>query len=352
MTRSVTVKEIAQIAQVSIATVSRALNNHQNINEEVRQRVLQVAAELGYFKAATRHASSKPKDTQLKKICFLLCYSEFNQRQALSDPFWANVLNGAETEARKSNLQLVYQSLNYQVPSYSLQAQIHELEVDGILLVGPSEAPTIETIQAVNVPLVLVDNHISGLAQKIDTVLSDNYEGAKQATRYLIQQGHRRIAYINARSTLDYPGNIIHSFIWRQKGYQDALLEAGIPLDDQIIFQSYQDVEAVCQNLMRIIDPPQALFCANDPVASQVIKALRAMGLHAPDDFSIVGFDDIDLAEHLTPPLTTMRVYKEVMGAVAVQTLISRINHPESIHMNHILDVQLIIRDSVKAATC
>ncbi|GCE09025.1 LacI family DNA-binding transcriptional regulator [Dictyobacter aurantiacus] len=351
MTRSVTVKDIAQMAEVSIATVSRALNNHQNINAEVRQRVLQVAAELGYFKATTRHASSKQKELQIKKICFLLCYNEFNQRQALSDPFWAGVLHGAETEARKYNLQLVYQAINYQTPPYSLQAQIHEMEVDGILLVGPSETQTIQTIQAVNVPIVLVDNYVSGLTQKVDSVLSDNYEGAKQATRYLIQQGYRRIAYINEHSTRDFPGNMIHSFTWRQKGYQDALLEAGLPLDDQIIYHSYQDTLAVCKNLMQQMDPPRALFCANDPVASRIIKTLRAMDFHAPQDFSIVGFDDVDLAEHLTPPLTTMRVHKEVMGAVAVQTLIARVSNPEAIHMNHILDVQLIVRDSVLPQT-
>lgn len=351
MTRPVTVKDIAQIAEVSIATVSRALNNHQSINAEVRQRVLQVAAELGYFKTAARHSSAKQKDIQLKKICFLLCYNAFNQRQALSDPFWAGVLHGAETEARKSNLQLIYQAIDYQTSSYSLQAQIHELEVDGILLVGPSETKTVQTIQAVNVPLVLVDNHISGLTQKVDTVLSDNYEGAKQATRYLIQQGHRRIAYINEHSTADFPGNIIHSFIWRQKGYQDALLEAGLPIDNQIIYQSYQDITVVCKNLLELADPPHALFCANDPVASRVIKTLRALGFYAPEDFSIVGFDDIDLAEHLAPPLTTMRVHKEAMGAVAVQTLIARVSNPEAIHMNHILDVHLVIRDSVQTLT-
>ncbi|GCE26150.1 LacI family transcriptional regulator [Dictyobacter alpinus] len=348
MKRSVTVKDIAQIAEVSIATVSRALNNHQSINAEVRQRVLQVAAELGYFKTVGRHSSSKQKEPQLKKICFLLCYSEYDPYQALSNPFWATVLHGAEMEARKSNLQLVYQAIDYQASSYSLQAQIHELEADGILLVGPSEAKTIQTIQAVNVPLILVDNYVSGLTQKVDAVLSNNYEGAKQATNYLIQQGHRRIAYINEHSDSNFPANTIHSFTWRQKGYQDALIEAGLAVDDRLMCQTYQDITILCKSFLELENPPSALFCANDPVASKVIKILRTMGLSAPKDISIIGFDDIDLAEHVTPALTTMRVYKEAMGEKAVQTLIARINNPDASYMSYLMDVDIIIRDSVQ----
>ncbi|GCE23447.1 LacI family DNA-binding transcriptional regulator [Dictyobacter kobayashii] len=349
MARSVTVKDIALSAEVSIATVSRVLNNHHNINDEVRQRVLQVAAELGYFKAASRHSPTKQKDIQLKKICFLLCYSEFNDRPALSDPFWAQVLHGAEIEARKSSTQLIYQTVAHQDSPYILQAQIHEMEADGILLVGPSEINTVQAIQKVNTPLVLIDNYVSGLTQKVDTILSDNYEGAKQATHYLIQQGHRRIAYINEYSTDSYPANTIHSFTWRQKGYQDALLAAGIAIDNTIIYQRYHDIAEICTHLIELPEPPTAIFCTNDPVASKAIKTLRGLGIHIPQDISIMGFDDIDLAEHLTPPLTTMHVHKEAMGALGVQTLISRVSNPDAIHMSHILDVHLVVRDSVQS---
>src|SRR6266567_5612635 len=127
--RSVTVREIAQCAEVSIATVSRVLNNHDNINEHVKQRVLQAAAQLGYFKSASKPAGRditlRNVERQLKETGYLFCYSDLGAGDI--DPFWAPVLYGAEAEAHKAKMRLIYQNIARNEPAYSLQARLHEM---------------------------------------------------------------------------------------------------------------------------------------------------------------------------------------------------------------------------------
>jgi DNA-binding LacI/PurR family transcriptional regulator len=350
--RSVTVKDIAQLAEVSIATVSRALNNHDNINEDVRQRVLQIAAELGYVKAphrgsgiATRHARQ-----QLKKISFLLCDTHSDSNKNGLDFFWAHILYGAEVEARKANIKLFYEGIPDQSP-YQLQAQIREMQTDGVLLVGPSSAEMVRAIQETAIPLVLIDNSIAGVNLKVDAVLSDNYEGARQIVQYLLSQGHRHIAYIGAfgKGTTRCP---IYTFEWRKKGYCVALTDAGIPLDEDLIQEcdslQPEAIAQLCRRLLALQKPISAIFCANDPIAIRVIKALHLCGLKVPDDISVVGFDDVEMAEHIIPSLTTVHVHKEAMGASAVQALIARTADPQAIHTTHTLSVDLVIRGSVR----
>ena len=360
MARSVTVREIAQCAEVSIATVSRVLNNHDNINEQVKQRVLQAAAQLGYFKSAdksmgkaTGKASSRDigahrVERQLREIGYLFCYSELGLAEI--DPFWAHILYGAEAEARKEKIRLIYQNIARNQPAYILQARLHEMRADGIVLVGPSEVETIQAIQAMNIPLVLVDNYSSQAEQRVDAVLSDNYEGAKMAVKYLISQGHRKIAYIGGHNLGD-PANTVYTFGWRKEGYCAALREAGLPVSTDLIMECNilqpDEIYAACKRLVDSQEPFSAIFCTNDPAASRAIRALRECGLRVPKDISVVGFDNVELAEHLTPPLTTVHVPREAMGAMAVKALEARVADPQAVSVTYTLGVDLVIRDSV-----
>jgi DNA-binding LacI/PurR family transcriptional regulator len=350
--RSVTVREIAQCAEVSIATVSRVLNNHDNINEHVKQRVLQAAAQLGYFKPARKSVGQdmtvrNNAERQLKEIGYLFCYSDLGAAEI--DPFWAPILYGAEAEAHKAKMRLIYQSIARNQPTYNLQARLHEMRTDGILLVGPSEEETIQAIQALNIPLVLVDNYSSQLEQKVDAVLADNYEGAKLAVKHLISQGHRRIACMGGHIS---PANNIYTFGWRKEGYCAALREAGIPINTNLILECNlrlpDEIYASCKKLFDSGEPFSAIFCVNDPVASRTIKGLRECGLRVPEDVSVVGFDNVDLAEHLTPPLTTIHVPKEAMGATAIKALEARVAEPQAVNITYTLGIHLVIRDSVR----
>lgn len=197
------------------------------------------------------------------------------------------------------------------------------------------------------IPLVLVDNFVAEPEQKADAVLSDNYDGAMQVVRHLISLGHRQIAFINWKVDND-----IYTFKWRKEGYLAALREAGIPLSGHLIYdchrERYEAIEDICKELLEQDPPVSAIFCANDLLASYFISGLYKLNIRVPDDISVVGFDDVDIARHIIPSLTTVHVHKATMGATAVKALLARAANPQSINVTYTLGVQLIVRDSVR----
>jgi DNA-binding LacI/PurR family transcriptional regulator len=350
MAQIVTIKDVAQLAEVSIGTVSRVFNNHKNVNEDIRERVLQAAAELGYRGLAGRSSAVQKKGKTLKEIGFLL-YSHLQDpvEKGAVAPFWAKILHGAEAEAQKSNIKVTYRAISSarETPQ-TLLGQLHEMRPGGILLVGPADAATIDAIRSLDIPLVLVDNYLRRPA--LDAVLSANFEGTMEAIEYLIGQGHRRIAAISGLlSSGPHPTNLLYTIEWRIRGYREALLNAGLPVDESLIEACLLSPEGgyqACKRLLARGMQCSAIFCANDPTAVGVLKALREQGFSVPQDISVVGFDD-DMAEYLTPALTTVGVKKEAMGATAVNTLIERFYNPGAIAKTITLGVELIKRDSV-----
>jgi LacI family transcriptional regulator len=354
MGHSITIKDIARQAEVSIATVSRVLNNQGSTKEELRQRVLRAAADLGYFKTAEQGPVTRNEKRTLKAIGFILAYSDLEDPPL--DTFWSHILHGAEIEARKSNTYVTYYGVSLNQPPYLLLSKLHEMRVDGILLVGSSDLGTVLSIQEANFPLVLVDNFVHLPGQQVDAILSNNYEGAKEAISYLISEGHRQIAFLGGptTNTIQPPHNMIYTFEQRRDGYLAALHEAGLPTHQELVIEDCpvddpDKIYASCQRLLSSQVPFSAIFCANDPLADKTIKALHELGLSVPDDVSVIGFDNADIAEHLTPPLTTMHIHKEAMGALAVKSLFARIADPEAIGITSILAVKLIKRHSVRS---
>lgn len=352
MSRSVTVKEIAQATDVSIATVSRVLNNHDNIKEDLRQRVLQEAARLGYFRIDERRSSAIKDKQTLKTIGFLLNYND-PEEPSQESSFWAHILHGAEREAHKANISMMYRSFATRQPAYVLLSTLHEAHLGGLLLVGPSQPDVVEAVAATNAPLVLIDNVVRLPTQPIDAVLCDNFGGAKEAVSYLIHKGHRQIAFLGGYTSHYLLPTKIYTFELRKEGYFSALRDAGLALRDSLVAScnilQYEDVLAACTQLLATNHDVSALFCVNDTAAGWAMKAFRELGRRIPEDISIVGFDDIDLAEHLTPALTTIYVDKAAMGAVAVKSLIARAIDPHTTSSTTILDVKLIERQSVRS---
>ncbi len=171
------------------------------------------------------------------------------------------------------------------------------------------------------------------------------------AMNYLIKKGHRQIAFIDG-SVLRGPDSIskFYAVERRRIGYRTALFDAGLPVEPELI--EFGDLGATggyqaCQRLLERHVSFTALFCANDETAIGAIQALRGAGLRVPEDVSIIGFDDIAMAAHLTPALTTIRVNKEALGAIAVKQLLERLKEPEGISTSTVLEVELVERASV-----
>lgn len=350
-TDTVTVKDIAQRASVSVGTVSRVFHNHANVGDDIRARVLQAAADLGYKKAVSQRAF-QPQNRALKEIGFLYC-SAVDTTAIANNPFWLHILNGVEQEAQGANIKVTYASIHslMQTPQ-ALLTTIQAMKLDGILLVGPAEKEEAQLLKDLNIPLVLVDNHIPGFS--LDSVLCDNFEGATQAVDFLLQHGHRQIAFIGGplQEEASRPLNSIYTLERRSAGYRTTLLDAGLPVDYRLFEASGLDPASAaeaCQRLLARNVPFTAVFCANDQIAIGVIKALRDAGKRIPEDVSVIGFDDVPMVEHLSPALTTMRVNKEALGAIAVKTLMLRAADPQMPAISTVLEVALVERETVAA---
>jgi DNA-binding LacI/PurR family transcriptional regulator len=356
MTDTVTIKNVAEVASVSVVTVSRVFNNSAKVSEETRQRVLKAAAEIGYLGSKGYVSSMRQQlrtgvaSEALKEIGF---FFHVDGDALTGGPFWSHIMFGVESEARKANINVLCRSISdiVQAPNVFLDA-VQQMGINAILLVGPPEVETVHILQHTGLPVVLIDTDVPDLA--VDAVLSDYFGGAREAVSYLIRTGHRQIAFISS-PVIDK----IYTLELRLMGYHAALLNAGLPFNEALYAVSSSPVGHIhqslspeggyeaCQRLLARNVPFTAIFCANDLMAIGAIKALREAGLRVPEDISVIGVDDIELAEHIQPTLTTVRVNKEGMGSTAVKTLIARAANPEAEPTTTLLKVELIKRQSV-----
>jgi DNA-binding LacI/PurR family transcriptional regulator len=350
---SVTVKDVAREANVSISTVSRVFNNHKNVTEEVRLRVLKAASHLGYFGRNGQDIDSpdgnRHSNRALREIGFLYYFNVGITTLAMN-PFWSHILHGVESEARKSSIKVTYRAIHElcQTPEMLLSA-IYEMKLGGILLLGDADPATIRLIQSTKLPFVLINNYIPGLS--IDAVLANNFEGARAAVDYLINEGHHHIAFIGG-PILDGPRpiNKFYSIERRATGYRTSLLDAGLSVNYALYEAGNLDIDGGYEACKRLIERNvefSAVFCCNDATAIGAMKALREKGYRIPEDVSVVGFDDIDMVEHLTPALTTVHINKEAMGQTAVKQLIWRSTDVDAACVISLVEVELIKRNSV-----
>jgi DNA-binding LacI/PurR family transcriptional regulator len=344
--RAVTTQDVAHAAAVSRVTVSRVLNNHGNVTDRVRQRVLQAAADVGYLSRPPREAPV----AVLRDIGFF--FASILGDEPLSDnPFWTPVLHGVEQEASAAGIHVTYRSITpYADRPGALLDLVRSASLDGILVVGPASEPVVRALHDAEVPLVLVDNAVPGVPA--DAVLGDCFGGGRAAVRHLVGLGHRDIAFIGgpfveSARPLGHRTNTIWSVEQRALGYLTALKEAGIEPD----YRLYEGCNlttaggyAACQRLLATGRRFTGIFCANDVCAIGVIRAMHEAGLTVPRDVSVVGFDDIEVARHLIPPLTTVRVDKEAIGAWAIQRLLARALAPSAISSTTCLHVELVER--------
>lgn len=351
MSGQVTVKDVAQHASVSIGTVSRVLNQRGGINAELRERVLRAAEELGYFGIAGQAVRMRITSS-LKHIAFLLTDSYSSPTEI--DIFWARILSGVQSEAKKHDINVIYWGIG-SGPESSTQevlAKLEESEIRAVLLVGLTQPALIADLYAAHYHVTLVDAF--SWETPVNAIVSDGYAGAYEAISYLIAEDHRAIAFIGGPTINGIRGsNSIYSITQRANGYRNALLDAGIPFQEAL--QEYCDLTPeggyqACLRLLKSGVSFSALFCANDKTALGAMKALRERGLRIPQDCSVIGFDDIELVEHLDPPLTTVRIEREAMGATALRMLLAQASEPDAPRMTNLLRVELVKRGSVARA--
>jgi LacI family transcriptional regulator len=337
--RNPTLRDVANRAGVSLGTASNVLNNKANVSPGSRAKVLEAAALLGY---QPQVRVSTPLGRKLSVIGVI---GKIDESGGLAvNPFYSYVLAGVERECQRQNLSLMYANIEVDSlnrPAY-LPPMLQDKQVDGILMVGTFLQDTIHVIsRKLDKPVVLVDAYAPG--SRFDSVVIDNINGAYAAVTYLIKQGHTRIGLVGSIPDA-YP-----SIRERRKGYVRALKHNGITetyIEDSPLTRE-GGYNATCA-LLRRAPRVTAIFACNDEVAMGVLSAAREMGRTVPNDLSLIGFDDIDLAQEANPALTTIHVDKVWIGVLAVRYLKDRAEDPGRPALTTALSTQLIVRESVR----
>lgn len=326
-------KDVARIAGTSTSTVSHVINNNRYVSPAVREKVLTAIAELNYAPSALAR-SLKIKET--RTIGMLLTTS--------NNPFFSEVVRGVERSCYERGYSLIL--CNTEGSAERMLSSLEVLlqkRVDGLLLMY-SESHQIpeELFRCYPVlPIVMMD--WAPFSRACDTIQDNSLMGGELATQYLLSKGYRQIACISG------PKNNTQA-CRRLKGYRQAMSSGGITLraDYEVEgnFQFSGGLVAM-QQLLSLKQPPKAVFCSNDAMAVGVYLALHQAGLEVGKDMAVIGYDDIELASFLTPPLTTIHQPKEALGKLAVDTLLRRIEditlQPEVL----VLTPRLIERQSV-----
>jgi LacI family transcriptional regulator len=313
-----TIADIAREAQVSTTAVSLYLHNKPGLGEGTRERIAQAVDKLGYMPRGQRRGNASALIGLLVEELPLPLFS---------DIFYAEMVQGLESRARQLGYHTVLTVVDPPA-SNNIPTLVAERQVAGLVAVGGGDLTDefIASIASLAVPLVLVDNYL--LEGAADCVLPDNEMGAYNATRHLIERGHRRIAVIMGPAKYK-------PLIDRQQGYLRAMMEAGLGPDPELMQPSlskgvpnkgYREMHALLARPQR----PTAVFCVSDRTAFGALTAVKEVGLRVPEDIALVGFDDVRESEHTNPPLTTVRVPKREMGVVAAQRLTDLIKHPQA----------------------
>jgi len=344
MGSSVTVRDIAKQANVSHGTVSRVLNNHPAVSDENRARVMRAATELGYVPTRAVRSKSQARNPPMAEVGFLLSAGINTGDQN----FWMHILRGVETEATRQAVKLSYRAIGELVETpEKLRAALSDMRLEHVLLAGDADPVIVQALQELHLYFVVIGSRIRGVP--LNAVVCDDYEGTYIATKYLIDNGHQRIAFIGNTSRI--PGNIpVYSIECRASGYKNAMQEANLPYHDLMFTEPgtlyVSDGYAACKQLLARHVPFTAIFCASDGVAIGVMKALQEEGLRVPEDVSVIG-EDSHLTSLVAPNLTTIRTYPEAMGATAVRQIMALVNNPDDLPVVSVLPIDLVIRESV-----
>ncbi|GAB1454637.1 LacI family DNA-binding transcriptional regulator [Draconibacterium sp.] len=330
-----TIHDIAKKLNLSASTVSRALNNNPVISEATRNLVKRIAGEMGY-RPNTLAANLRTKRTNTIGMIVPL----------INRHFFSSVISGVEDVAYNLGFTVTISQSNDKFDKESRIAQtMFANRVDGLILSIGMETNTLDHLKLFserNIPLVFFDRVVDEInAHKI---VVDDYGGAYRATKHLISQGAKNIAHI---------GGPLHLKIYeyRQKGYCDALKEAGLEVIESLIINnslSREEGTLSIQKLLRNEIKPDAIFCANDTTALSVIIYLKDFGIKVPEDIAIVGFSNEPFSEVVTPSISTVKQPGFMIGQKAAQLLIQQILHNNTApnYETIVMPTELIIRNS------
>ncbi|UCE05283.1 MAG: LacI family DNA-binding transcriptional regulator [bacterium] len=328
---TVTMKDIAKRAGVSVMTVSRALNNKDDISRETKDRILKIARDLNY----TPDGLAKSLTTRKTHTVGIIIPG--------MDPFYAEVVDGISNESRERGYGVILcNSHDSADRELELIRLLREKRADGMLIYPIQEDDRyIEELKNCPIPFIFLNRHTDAL--KCDYVINDNVYGAFSAVNHLIQRGYKRITYICAKPTAS-------SGKERIVGCKKAISENGLP-GDALTIRTCDETIRCCYDLVKELlkkdEKLNAIFVWDDKVAIGAIKAIFEADKRIPQDIAMVGYDDIEVSEYLFPPLTTVRQPSYEIGETAASILLDKLESDDEKELKQVvLRPELIIRET------
>lgn len=327
---SPTIRDVARLAGVSVATASRVLSDSgYPVAPEVRQRVLDAARELDFTPNAFARGLSKRESRLIGLVI-----------PNIREPYFLEIGRGTEEVASRHGYLVVL--CNTDRDPAREQTYLEQLRAlrAGVILVGRSSYDEAfrQELESHPAPIVVIGRH----QLPCSSVQADNVQGAIEAVSHLVQLGRRRIAFIGGPLSSS-------SAVDRLEGYREAMRRHGLPVDESLVVESDYTMEGGARALLRLlraIPLPDALFAANDQMAIGAMREARGRGLRVPADISIVGFNDIPVAAFVEPPLTTVRLPLHRIGEVAADLLLRQLQSREWERTKVVLTGELVVRGS------
>ncbi|GAX03583.1 ribose operon repressor [Secundilactobacillus pentosiphilus] len=332
MAQKVTIRDLAEAAGVSVTTVSQILNGKgDRFSNDTRDRVLKLQEKLGYV-----------PDYNARNLIMGSTQTIGVLVPNLANPFFSMFIKGIQQVAQSHHfVPIIFDAnQNQKLQSMYLEELIKRAANGLIIASATLDANDIDRILTRNgIPYLLFDQND---AQIGDRVWVDDYKGGQMAANYLLSQGHRRISLLVGQ-------DITHNIQQRISGFRAGMAKYHLTLADEMVVQTSMTKLGGYQATATVLaKKPTAVFCINDEMAIGLYRGVQEQGIKIPDDLSIMGYDDIDLADFVTPKLTTIHQPAFEMGQVATELLIERLNNPRLAHQDKQLPLELITRDSVK----
>jgi len=333
----VSIKQVAEIAGVSIATVSRCINNPAQLKERTREKVQAAILETGYSPNTIAQSFRRGRTNVIMVVM-----------PSIGDPFFTEVMQGIRSVVAEHDYSIIINETNFNTMSAEeVGAIMVSRQADGFILLAstfPFGGEVLARTQKRSQPVVIGCETISSSLADIPSVHIDNVAAAQEATNFLISKGHVRIAFISGQATSLLTKD-------REFGYRAAMLEAQLPIENGWVVEGNLSIEgaaSACDQLLAHPERPTAIFCANDEMAIGCMHEIRKHGLSIPQDVSVMGFDDIRYAGVIEPPLTTIAQPAGKIGERVATRLLNAIERGDQPNNQPvILPHKLIVRQSV-----
>ncbi len=325
-----TIKDVAREAKVSVATVSRVLNKHENISLKTKITVKKAIDKLNY------EPNMLGRNLRRSKSGMILALMP-----SISNPFYAQIVEGIEDIATRNNYTVLICGTDSNVDKENLYFNLLKQKlIDGVIMMNTLQEPEVINALAKKYPII----QCSEYSEEVDIpfISIDNKKASYDAIKFLVKLGHKDIALINSDEGFLYARR-------RKEGYMEALKESGIAIREEFVEQvglGFDNGRRMVKRLLKLKKPPTAIFAVSDILAIGAIKEIHESKLRVPEDIAVIGFDNVDFASISTPSLTTIAQPMYQIGCEATKMLLRRINDIDAPIDNIILDYNLIIRES------